>query len=119
MAPGNNHVTSIPGEIFKYVRIQPNFASRPVLCEKLFLCRFFPKSTEKRLDKQARKSTPTPTPPPYVPLNDVKRILAVFLPCSTECPYLVYPNSTFFEEGGAMGGGGGGGWGRGVGETEL
>ena len=92
MAPGNNHVTAISSEIFKYVRIQPNFASWPVLCEKMVLY-FFPKSMEKRLDEQAQKSSPTlplppppPPPPPSVPPNDVKRILAVFLPCSTECP---------------------------------
>ena len=42
MAPGNNHVTSISSEIFKYVRIHPNFASRPVSCEKMFLCCSFP-----------------------------------------------------------------------------
>ena len=41
-APGNNHVTAILSEIFKYARIQPNFASRPVSCEKMFLCCFFP-----------------------------------------------------------------------------
>ena len=53
MAPGNNRVSFISSEIFKYVRIHPNFTSRPVLCEKMFLCCFFPKSKEKRLDKQA------------------------------------------------------------------
>ena len=41
MAPGKNRVTTISTEIFKYVRIHPNFASRPVWCEKMFLC-FFP-----------------------------------------------------------------------------
>ena len=48
-APGNNHVTAISSVIFKYVRIQPNFASRPVSCEKTFLCCFFPQRREKRL----------------------------------------------------------------------
>ena len=49
MAPGNNHVTAISSEIFKYVRIHPNFASQPVSCEKMFLCCcFFPQSREKR-----------------------------------------------------------------------
>ena len=38
MAPGENHVTAISTEIFKYVRIPPNFASRPVWFEKMFLC---------------------------------------------------------------------------------
>ena len=68
---------------------------------------FFPKSSEKRLDKQAQKFTPPP--PPSVPPNDVKRILAVFLLCSTGFPYLVYPNSAFFSGGRSNGGGGGGG----------
>ena len=40
MAPGKNHVTAILTEIFKYVRIHPNFASQPVWCEKMFLCCF-------------------------------------------------------------------------------
>ena len=63
-----------------------------------------------RKDKQAQKSTPTPPPPsPSVPPNDVKRILAVFLPCSTGSPYLIYQSSAFFQEGGAIGRGGGGG----------
>ena len=30
MAPGNNHVTAILSENFKYVRIQPNFARRAI-----------------------------------------------------------------------------------------
>ena len=62
MAPGNNHVTAISTEIFKYVRIHPNFGSRPVWCEKMLLCCFCLKTTEKRLDKQAQTSTPTHPP---------------------------------------------------------
>ena len=54
-APGNNHVSAISTEIFKYVRIHPNFTSRTVWCEKFFLS-CFPKTTEKR---QAQQSTPT------------------------------------------------------------
>ena len=54
-APGNNHVSAISTEIFKYVRIHPNFTSRTVWCEKIFLS-CFPKTTEKR---QAQQSTPT------------------------------------------------------------
>ena len=53
MAPGNNRDSAILSAIFKYVRIHPNFASRPVLREKMFLCCLFAKSREKRLDKQA------------------------------------------------------------------
>ena len=114
MAPGKNRVTVIWTEIFKYVRIHPNFASRPVWCEKMFLSCFFPKTTEKRLDKQAQKFTPTP--PPSVPQNDVKRILAVFCSVARGFSYLVYPNSAFSRRKGAIGGGGGGGGG---GEREL
>ena len=40
MAPGKNHVAAISTEIFKYVRIHPNFASGPVWFEKMFLCFF-------------------------------------------------------------------------------
>ena len=39
------------------------------------------------------ESLPPPPPPPHPP--------SVML-CSTGCPYLVYPNSAFFQEGGAM-----------------
>ena len=55
---------------------------------------FFPKSTEKRLDKQARKSSPIPPPPPPLYLcapEWCSKNLSRFLPCSTGCPYLVYP----------------------------
>ena len=38
MALGNNHLSAILTEIFKYVRIHPNFASQPVWFEKMFLC---------------------------------------------------------------------------------
>ena len=98
MAPGSNHVSAILSEVFKYVRIHPNFASRPVLCEKMFLCCFSLKARRKDLTNR-HESQPPPSPPPSVPPNDVKRILAVFLPCSTECPYLAYPNSTFYWDG--------------------
>ena len=91
-------------EIFKYVRIHPNFTSQLVLCKKMFLCCFFPKTTEKRLGKQAQKSAPLP--PQCPPLCSLDTL------CCTGCPYLVHPNSAFFQEEGAMGerGGGGGGW---------
>ena len=52
IAPGNNHISAIPTEIFKYVKIHPNFGSWPVWCEKMFLCRFYPKTTT------ATQSTP-------------------------------------------------------------
>ena len=48
MAPGKNRITAISTEIFKYVRIHPNFASRPVWFEKMFLC-FFLKAGRKDL----------------------------------------------------------------------
>ena len=105
MAPGNNHVSAISSEIFKYVRIHPNFASRPVWCEKMFLCCFFPKTTEKRLDKEAQKSTQPPPPSsPSVPPNDVKRILAVF--CHVAQGVHI---QHFFRREEQFGGGGGGG----------
>ena len=72
MALGNNRVSAISSEI-KYVRIHPNFTSRPVLREKMFLCCFSPKSREKNLTNRHKT-----LPPPSVPLNDVKGILAVF-----------------------------------------
>ena len=69
---------------------------------------FFPKTTEKRLDKQAQKFTPLPP----APQNDVKRFLAVFCRVSWDFAYLVYPNSAFFRGNGANWGGGGGGGGQ-------
>ena len=100
MAPGNNHVSATTSEIFKYVRIHPNFASQPVLCEKMFLCCFSLKAQRK--DMTNRHESPS------VPPNDVKRILAVFC-CVAQSPYLVYQNSALFQEGGAIGAGEGGG----------
>ena len=73
----------------------------------MFLCCFSLKAQRKDLTNR-HKSLPPP-PPPSVPPNDVKRILAVFLLCSTGFPYLVYPNSAFFSGGRSNGGGGGGG----------
>ena len=64
-APGNNHVTAISSEIFKYVRIHPNFASRPVSCGKMFPCCFFPsKQGEKTWHTGLKFCLPTPPPPP-------------------------------------------------------
>ena len=76
MAPGNNRLSAVSSGIFKYVRIHANFASQPVLREKMFLCCLSPKSREKRL--QARKSTPTPSPLPLCPRMYVCQ---VFFPC--------------------------------------
>ena len=74
MAPGKNHVTAFSTEIFKYVRIHPNFASRPVWCEKMFLCCFSLKAGRKDLTNRPKVLSPhPPTPPPP----------HCFLPCST------------------------------------
>ena len=67
---------------------------------------FFPKSREKRLDKQAWKSTPTP--PPSVPPNDVKRILAVFSHVAQGVPISCIQIQHFFSWEEQWGGGGGG-----------
>ena len=93
MAPGKNHVNTTSTEIFKYVRIHPNFASRPVWCEKMFLCCFFTRTTENRLDKQAQKSTPSLCAPEWCWKN-----LSSFLPCSTG--FLISRGSKFsiFQE---------------------
>ena len=65
MAPGNNPFSAISSDIFKYVRIHPNFTRQPVWCEKIFLCCFFFESREKRLHKQAYSSlSPSPPHPP-------------------------------------------------------
>ena len=66
---------------------------------------FLPKTTEKRLDKQAQKSTP---PPPSVPQNDVNRILAVFLPCSSVARHISCIQILHFWGGKEQLGGGGG-----------
>ena len=76
MAPANNHVTAISTEIFKYVRIHPDFASRPVWFEKMFLC-FFPL-------KAGRKDTH----------HQKGQVFHEFLPRIIGCPtlhlYLIY-----------------------------
>ena len=100
MAPGKNHVTVIVTEVFKYVRIHPNFASRPVWCEKMFLCCFSLKAGRKDLTNRPKVLSPHPT---------------VFCRVARGFSHLMYPNSAFFQEeksnwGG--GGGGGGGWKR-------
>ena len=69
MAPGKRHITAISTEIFEYVRIHPNFASRPVLCEKMFLCCFSLKAGRKDLTDRPKVLSPHP---PHC-----------FLPCST------------------------------------
>ena len=116
MVPGNNRVSAISTEIFKYVRIHPNFASRPVWCEKMFLCCFPPKTTERRLAKQGQKSTPTPLPSPSVHPNDVKRILAIFCCVAQGVHISCIQIHHFFRRKGAIGGlgvgGGGGMWER-------
>ena len=64
MALGKNHVTGILTEIFKYVRIHPNFASGPVWCEKMFLCCFSLKAGRKDLTNRLKVLSPPPPPPP-------------------------------------------------------
>ena len=70
MALGNNHVTAISTEIFKYVRIHPNFGSRPVGFEKMFLCCFSLKAGRKDLTNRLKVLSPHPPPPPPTPLPD-------------------------------------------------
>ena len=73
-------VPYIPSEVCKYFRIHPNSASRPVWCEKMFLCCcFFPPKPPRKDLTNRHKSLPPPPPPSYpVPLIDVKTVLAVF-----------------------------------------
>ena len=94
-APGKSHVTAISTEIFKYVRIHPNFASRPVWCEKMFLCCFSLKAGRKDLKNRPKVLSSHPT--------------FFFCRVTQDFSYLVYPNSAFFRRKGAIGGGGGGG----------
>ena len=54
--PRNRHF-----EIFKYVRIHPNFASRPVWSEKMFLCCFFLKAGRKDLTNRPEVLSPPPS----------------------------------------------------------
>ena len=60
MALGKNHVTAISTEICKYVTIHPNFASRPVWFEKMFLCCFFLKAGRKDLTNRPKGLSPQP-----------------------------------------------------------
>ena len=70
MAPGKNRVTAISTEIFKYVRIHPNFASRPVWFEKIFLCCFFLKAGRKDLTNRPEVlSFPLPPIAPFLLKN--------------------------------------------------
>ena len=94
MAPGNNRLSTISSEIFKYVRIHPNFVSRPVLREKMFLCCFSLKAERKDLTNRHES---LPPPPPSVPPNDVKRILAGFC-CVAQGVHI-----SCIQEGGAVG----------------
>ena len=64
MALGNNHVSAISSEIFKFVRIHPNFASRPVWCEKMSLCCFYLKAGRKDLTNRPKALSHPPPPPP-------------------------------------------------------
>ena len=88
-----------PTETFKYVRIHPNFASRPVWCEKMFLCYFSLKAGRKDLTNRPKVLSPHPHP-------------TVFWHVAQGFSYLVYPNSAFFRRKGAIGGLGGGGGGE-------
>ena len=78
MAPGKNHVTAISTEIFKYVRIHPNFASRPVWCEKMFLCCFSLKAGVKDLTNRRKVLSPS-TISHICLLSDRSPALAQFL----------------------------------------
>ena len=57
------HATAISTAIFKYVRIHPKLASRPVWCEKMFLCCFFLKAGRKDLTNRPKVLSSTPPPP--------------------------------------------------------
>ena len=59
MAPGNNHVSTIPSEIFKYVRSTQTSQANLCHVKRCSCVIFFPQSREKRL--------PPPPPPPPPP----------------------------------------------------
>ena len=117
MAPGNNRVSAISSDKFSSMPESTQTLQADLCYVKRCSCVvFFLKPQRKDLTNRHESLPPPPPPSPSVPPNNVKRILAVFLPCSTWYAYLVYPNSAFFQEGGAMGCvcvcvGGGGGWG--------
>ena len=98
MAPDKNRVTAIWTEISKYVRIHPNLASRPVWCEKMFLCCFSLKAGRKDLTNRPKVLSPHPRTP-----------TVFFLLCSTG--FLISRVSKFsiFQEERSNWGGGGGG----------
>ena len=102
--PGKNHVTTISTEIFKYVRIHPNFASRPVWCEKMFLCCFSLKAGRKDLTNRPEVLSPHPPPPPIAPFPPEKCFIWIHEIWETPC--YTAKNS------GVEGVGGGGGWGE-------
>ena len=91
MVPGKNHFWNFQ----VHVRIHPNFASRPVWCEKMFLCCFSLKAGRKDLTKRSKVlSLQSPPPPP--PHS------TVFCRVTRGSSYLVYPNSAFFRRKGAI-----------------
>ena len=64
------------GATWKYVRMHLNFASWPVLCEKMFLCWFFHPFTP---------STPPPPPPPHRPPPETTIwIHDIWTPCADQ-----------------------------------
>ena len=106
MALGKNHITAILTEIFKYVRIHPNFASRPVWLEKMFLCCFFLKAGRKYLTNrpevlfQHPQPPPSPPPPPNCSFPPEKCWIWIHEIWETPC---------YTEKKNSGGGGGGGG----------
>ena len=99
MAPGKNHVTAISTEIFKYVRIHPNFVSRPVWFEKMFLCCFFLKAGRKDLTNRPEVHFQPPPPPPNYPFPPGKCWSWIHEIWETLC---------YTAKNSGMGGGGGG-----------
>ena len=88
VAPGKNSVIATSSEIFKYVRIHPNFASRPVCCEKinkslvywhLVTCEYSCVSTHHVKQKEMKKEDLVPTQVQYL------RPLVIRQPWETFC----------------------------------
>ena len=111
-APGNNHISAISTEIFKYVRIHPNFTSQPVWCEKMFLSCFSLKVGRKDLTNRPKVLSPHPPPPPPPNCSFLLKkcwiwIHKIWTPCATRLNTAKILLTSFGGTEGEWGGGGG------------
>ena len=80
----------------------PIYATNQTAVQRFLTTKSF--GAAKRYSTHRHESQPPRDPPSSLCTPEwCQKNLSSCLPCSTECPYLVHPNSSFFQEGGAMG----------------